>query len=200
MSTGTGRTLSAVAVLTLLVSGCTSSEPQTMSQSQGVVSMTLKASGAIPSGAPSPAPGLAADMGSGPAAVAIVVAGVSARTTDGTWIPLAGSYPQTVDLLALVHGGGGATLPADGLPEGSYDALQITISSASITLQDGTIIAITPPGAGWQVLIPVAFEVVAGQETKITLDLKCDASFHFANGQFRFDPDIEVDDVQSGRH
>lgn len=198
MSTGTGRTLSAVAVLTLLVTGCTSSEPQTISQ--GVVSMTLKATGAIPSGAPSPAAGIAADMGSGPSAVTIVVAGVSARTTDGTWIPLAGTYPQTIDLLALVHGGGGVSLPADGLPEGSYDALQVTISSATITLQDGTIIAMTPPGNGWQVLIPVAFEVVAGQETKITLDLKCDASFHLANGQFRFDPDIEVDQVQSGRH
>src|SRR5262245_147591 len=123
MSTATGRTLSAVAVLTLLVSGCTSSEPQTISQ--GVVSMTLKASGAVPSGAPSSPPGFAADMGSGPSALTIVVAGVSARRTDGTWIPLAGPYPQTVDLLALVHGGGGATLPADGLPEGSYDALQV---------------------------------------------------------------------------
>src|SRR5262245_21935763 len=119
MSRRAGTLLGAVAVLTLLFTGCTSSDPK--ATSEGVLSMTLKASGGISGGAPAPAAiGAAANTAAGPTAATIVVSSVSARATDGTWVPVSGSYPQTVDLLALVQSGGGATLPADGLPEGSY--------------------------------------------------------------------------------
>jgi hypothetical protein len=45
-------------------------------------------------------------------------------------------------------------------------------------------------------MIAVSFDVVAGQQTVVTLNLRCDHSFHFLNGEFEFDPDIEVEDVE----
>ena len=195
MTKTTVFTLAAATALAILLTGCSSSEPK--ATSQGVVAMTLKASGGVTAGSPMAATaGVAADS-MGPKSATIVISAISARQTGGDWVPVGGSFPQTVDLLALVASGGGASLPAGALQEGSYDALQITITSASLTLQDDTIVTITPPGGGWVVLIPVAFEVVAGQETKITLNLRCDSSFKFANGEFEFEPEIEVEDVEN---
>lgn len=87
-------------------------------------------------------------------------------------------------------------MPADILAAGHYDAIQITLTAVSLTLHDGTEVAITPPGTGWQVVIQVTFDVVAGQQTVVNLDLHCDHSFSFLNGEFEFNPEIEVDSVE----
>jgi hypothetical protein len=102
-----------------------------------------------------------------------------------------GSFPVTIDVIALAQSGGTRTLPADVLPEGHYDAIQITITAVNLTLNSGTKIAITPPGTGWEVVIRASFDVVAGQETVVTINLRCDHSFSFLNGEFEFDPEFE---------
>jgi hypothetical protein len=189
----------------LLTTSCSSSHSPTTPANMGAVKMTMKASGTVAAAttaaATSSGKGVApADMSNGPTAANIVISGASAQLTDGTFVPVTATFPQTIDQLALATSGGSVTLPAGLLPDGSYTALQITITQASITLHDGTIVTITPPGTGWLVLIPVTFDVVAGQETQITLNLRCDHSFHFLNGEFEFDPDIEVEGVEQHHH
>ena len=181
----------------LLTASCSSSHSPTAASNQGVVKMTMKASGSVPAATTASATAgdgvTPADASRGPQAATIVLSGASAQLADGSFVPVTATFPYTVDLLALAQSGGSVSLPDGLLPEGSYTGLQITITQASITLHDGTVITITPPGAGWVVLIPVTFDVVAGQATQLTLTLRCDHSFHFLNGHFEFDPDIECE-------
>ena len=123
-------------------------------------------------------------------------------TTDGTWVPVESGLPVTIDLLAIMNSGGTASLPADLLPPGTYDAIQLVISKLDLTLTDGTMISVTPPGAGWTVNIAVSFTVVAGQATDIKLNVHCGGSFHLLNGEFEFDPQIdgENEDHDDMRH
>ena len=197
MKTKLGIALAAAVAAVLLTASCSSSGDATGSTSKGNVAVTLKATGRVV-GAAAGGAGDGSDDGSeGPTAATIVISAASARTTDGTLVPFAGTFPQTVDLLALASSGGSVTLPPDTLPEGSYDAIELWITQASITLHDGTIITITPPGSGWQVLIPVTFDVVPGQTTTITLNLSCDHSFEFVDGEFEFHPELEVEGVEN---
>jgi hypothetical protein len=104
--------------------------------------------------------------------------------------------------MPLVNGGNTITLPADLLPEGQYSALQLRITEVELTLLDGTKITIVPPGTGWAVQIPVDFSVAAGQATVVTLNVRVDLSFKLVNGEFEFDPEVEVGSVthEDGMH
>jgi hypothetical protein len=185
----------ASAAVLLVIAACSSSHsPTGMPAGKGAVALKMKASGTV--AAATSAGGVAPDTSQGPKAATITISAASAQNSEGTMVPLSGTFPQTVDLLALASNGGSVTLPADLLPEGTYSALQITITQASVTLQDGTVITVTPPGTGWQVTIKVSFTVVAGQETTITLNLNCGNSFHFLNGELEFNPEIDLEDVQ----
>ena len=188
-----GLTLATAMAIAGFVSGCSSTDNS--SPNKGNMVMALKASGTVSAGTTTT--GLvAADQSEGPTAATITISGASARTPDGTWVPVQGSFPKDVDLIALAASGKTVTLPADILPEGHYDAIQIIITAANLTLYDGTKVAITPPGTGWEVVIPVSFDVVAGQQTIVNLNLRCDLSFDFLNGEFEFHPEIEVDGVE----
>jgi hypothetical protein len=189
MTTKHAMAFATVLTLTALMAGCSSNDQS--SSGKGKLAMSLGASGTT--AAATTAGGVAADHGGGVTAANITISGASARTTDGTWVPLQGSFPMTVDLIALATSGNNVTFPPDIVPEGHYDAIQITITAVNLTLQDGTTVAITPPGTGWDVVIQVSFDVVAGQETVVHLKLRCDHSFHFLNGEFEFDPEIEVE-------
>jgi hypothetical protein len=124
------------------------------------------------------------------------IADVEARKTDGTWVPIESGLPVIVDLLALANGGATVTLPADFLPEGPYNALQLRITRVEPTLQDHTKVTIVPPTIGWVVLLPVDFSVVASQATSVKLNVRLDLSFKLANGEFEFEPEIEVAGVE----
>ena len=188
-----GLKLAAALALAASVAGCSSTDQS--SPNKGNFQIALKASGTTTAAAKSTGT-VAADEERGLAGANVTISSASARTVDGTWIPVQGSFPITVDVIALATSGGTQTLPADVLPEGHYDALQITITAVNLTLHDGTKIAITPPGTGWEVVIRVSFDVVAGQETIVNLNLHCDHSFSFLNGEFEFDPVIEVEGVE----
>jgi hypothetical protein len=193
-----GLAFAAVLAVVAIAPGCSSNDHS--SPNKGNLTMSLKATGSASgaaatatakAGAPAPA-----DQEGGPTAASITISGASVKTPDGTWIPMVGSFPVVVDVIALATSGAGVTLPADVVPAGHYEAIQITITAVNLTLHDGTMVAITPPGTGWEVMIAVSFDVVAGQQTVVTLNLRCDHSFHFLNGEFEFDPDIEVEDVE----
>lgn len=188
----TALALAAAAGLALLAASCSSSSTDTTNK--GKLQMTLAASGTTAALSTS-STGVAADTSQGPKSVMITISAAQARDDSGNWVDIGGSYPVTVDLIALQQNGKTYTLPADLLPEGHYTAIQITITGVNITLQDDTQIAITPPADGWQVLIPTSFDVTAGQETTVMLNLHMDTSFHAVDGGFEFDPDIECDGV-----
>ena len=187
-----GLKLAAALVLAASMAGCSSTDQS--STSKGNFRLALKASGTTTAAATTGAGGGGEENGI--TAANITISGASARTSDGTWIAVQGSFPVTVDVIALATSGGTQTLPPDVLPAGHYDAIQITITAVNLALHDGTTIAITPPGTGWEVVIRVSFDVVAGQETVVNLKLHCDHSFGFLNGEFEFDPEIEVEGVE----
>jgi hypothetical protein len=96
----------------------------------------------------------------------------------------------------LADDGSVATLPAGLLPEGHYSALQLRITKIELTVKNGAPVTIAPPGTGWVVLIPVDFDVVIGHETIVTLKFRLDLSFKFVNGEFEFEPQVEVGSVE----
>ncbi len=187
-----GLELAAALALAAAMAGCSSVDQS--GSNKGNFRVALKASGTTTAAATTGASGGGNDNGI--TAANITISGASARTADGTWIAVQGSFPVTVDVIALATSGGTQTLPPDVLPEGHYDAIQITITAVNLTLHDGTTIAITPPATGWEVVIGVSFDVVAGQETVVNLNLHCDHSFSFRSGEFEFDPEIEVEGVE----
>ena len=177
-----------------VVAGCSSSNES--KGSRGSLAITMGATGAAASGATQTAAAGTDDALSRLKAAVITMAGIEARMADGTWVPLETGLPVDVDLIAIMNAGNVATLPADLLPEGDYDALELRITAVQLTLPNDTTIAITPPGTGWTVQIPVSFSVVTGQSTVVKLKLNCGNSFKLFDGHFEFDPEIEVEGVE----
>ena len=126
----------------------------------------------------------------------ITIADIEARRTDGTWVPIDRELPAVVDLLALANSGGAAAFPPGLLPEGQHSALQLRITKLELTLLDGARATIAPPGSGWVVLIPVDYGVVFGRATIVALKVRLDRSFKFVNGEFEFEPEVEVGSVE----
>ena len=129
-------------------------------------------------------------------AASITIADVEARKTDGSWVPIDSGLPAVIDVLALANGARSATLPPDLLPEGQYDALQLRINQIELTLTNSTRVTIAPPGAGWVILIPVDFGVVNDKATTVALTVRVDLSFKSVNGEFEFEPEIEVEGIK----
>ena len=180
-----------VMTLAACVVGCSSGQDKT---SQGSLAVALGAS-RVPAGVQSATPSLDDPTGRLKAAN-VTISDVEARRSDGTWIPIDRDLPAVIDLLALADGGVAANLPSGLLPEGHYSALQLRIAKIELTVRNGTPVTIAPPGAGWVVLIPVDFEVVIGQATNVTLKVRLDLSFRLVNGEFEFDPEVEVGSVE----
>jgi len=126
----------------------------------------------------------------------ITIAGIEARIAGGAWVPVDTGLPADVELFAIMNSGSGATLPADLLPAGDYDALALRITQLQLTPRNDADLVIAPPGRGWTVQIPMNFTVVAGESTDVKLKLRCRSSFRLLDGQFEFDPDIEVESVE----
>jgi len=177
-----------------VIAGCSSSNDS--KGSQGSFAITMGATRVPAAGAVQTVAGDSNDALSHLKAAVITISGIEARMANGTWVPVETGLPVDVDLIAIMNAGNVATLPADLLPEGDYDALELRITAVQLTLLNDTTIAITPPGTGWTVQIPVSFSVVAGQSTVIKLKLHCGNSFKLFDGHFDFDPEIEVEGVE----
>jgi len=177
-----------------VIAGCSSNHDS--KGSQGSLAITMGATGAAASGATQTAAAGTDDALSRLKAAVITIAGIEARMADGTWVPVETGLPVDVDLVAIMNAGSVATLPADLLPEGDYDALELRITAVKLTLLNETVIAITQPGTGWSVRIPVSFSVTAGQSTVVNLTLRGPGSFKLFDGEYGFDPEIEVVSVE----
>lgn len=168
-----------------VIAGCSSSHDS--KGSQGSLAVTMGSTGAAAG---------TDDALSHLKAAVITIAGIEARMADGTWVPVETGLPADVDLIAIMTAGNVATLPADLLPEGDYDALELRITAVHLTLMNDTPIAIVPPGTGWTARIQVSFSVVAGQSTVVNLILHGPGSFKFFDGEYGFDPEIEAVSVE----
>jgi len=178
-----------------LLSGACSSNSSSDNASKGSLAVTMGATRAPAGGVQAATTGDDGDALSHLKAATMTISSVEVRNSDGTWVVIDSGLPATVDLLAMLSAGNSVTLPADLVPEGTYNALQIMITKVDLTLLDDTQISITPPGMGWTVQIPVDFTVVAGEATTVNLNLRCDNSFQLINGEFEFDPEVEVEGV-----
>jgi hypothetical protein len=177
--------------LAVLSTGCTSSQEKT---NQGSLGVRLAAS--RPTTASESAAVVADDPLSRLLAINVNISAIEARRSDGTWAPLEGVFPEFIDLLALANVGDTVTFPADLLPEGHYAALQVRVAQVDLTHRNGTRVRIAPRGAGWVVSVPVDFGVVSDQATVVGLNVRLERSLRLVNGEFEFDPEIEVDGVE----
>lgn len=176
------------ALLSLVAVGCSDSDSATSTASglgQVKVEMGTTSSGSL-------AAATTSEPSASLSALEVTVESTRARMTDGTWYEISGTYPMTVNVLALSDSGE-VTIGAGLLPEGSYSALEVVISGAAATLGDDTRISVDFPPPGRAVLLAVGFEVVEGQETFLDIHLDMELSFEFADGQFEFEPEFEVE-------
>lgn len=183
------RLIFAAAVLAVglagVIAGCSSGNESKGPQGSFAITMEATGQGAV-----------ADDPLSHFKAAVITLAGIEARMADGVWVPVDTGLPAYVDLIAIMTAGNVATLPSDLLPEGDYDALELRITAVRLTLLNDATLEIEPPGTGWTVRIPVNFSVVAGQSTVVHLTLRGPGSFKFFDGEYGFDPEVDVVGVE----
>jgi len=123
----------------------------------------------------------------------VTFSSVLARNLDGELINVSVDLPVSVDLLALVEGRS-FTLPLGSLPPGSYDEIVVVMSKVGLTLLDGTLIEVTPPGGGWTSIIRVdPFDVIEGETTTVNIRFNPRRSFKMIGEHFEFHPHLEVD-------
>jgi hypothetical protein len=131
----------------------------------------------------------------------VTFSSILARNLDGQLIDVTIALPTTVDVLGLASGGM-VTLPAGFLPAGTYDQLVIVMTKVALTLADGTIVSIEPPGGGWTAIVPVTqpFTVVDGQTTDVTINFHAGGAFHWLNGDWSFVPQFDCHGGDHGGH
>jgi len=121
----------------------------------------------------------------------VTFSSVLARNLDGQLINVSVDLPVTVDLLALVEGRS-FTLPIGSLPPEMYDEIVVVMSKVGLTLLDGTLIEVTPPGGGWTSIVRVEpFEVIEGETTTVNIRFDPRRSFRMLGDQIQFHPHFE---------
>jgi hypothetical protein len=176
-----------------IVSACSNGSNSVMQDGTGAVQIVMSASAAAPLVAT--ATGGSGSDSSGDhnlQAANVTFASILARNLDGELINVTIELPVTVDLLGLVSGGS-FMLPAGFLPPGTYDQLVIVMTELQVTLANGTIVTIDPPGGGWTAVIAVTepFTVVEGQTTNVTIRFRPDRSFQWLEDRWQFHPSFD---------
>ncbi|OGH25421.1 MAG: hypothetical protein A3E68_02935 [Candidatus Levybacteria bacterium RIFCSPHIGHO2_12_FULL_39_39] len=94
---------------------------------------------------------------------------VASPSTD-RWETLNVPNPTTVDLVQLAATGNLSSLGTTALAAGRYTEVRLYVTSASATLEDGTVVTLTIPGNNNIVRVVRTFTIVAGQTKKLTMD------------------------------
>jgi hypothetical protein len=185
-----------MAVALGLVAACSDGSNNVMQGGQGAVQFVMGAAAEDSARLAATSPGeLSPDQQL--QAANVTFASILARNLDGVLTNVTIALPTTVDLIGL-GSEGTFTLPAGFLPPGEYDQIIIVITSVALTLGDGTIVTIEPPGGGWTSVLQVAdpFTVVDGQTTTVEIVFRRGRLFQLLNGRWEFNPDFEC----SGHH
>ncbi len=126
-------------------------------------------------------------------AASVTLSSILARNLEGQLIDIAMDLPVTFDLVALAQGQT-VELPMGSLPAGSYDQLVVVIRAVSVTLADGTVVEVTPPGGGWTAIVRTdPFDVAEGTTTTVQLHFRAGRAFRWLNGQIDFQPEFDCD-------
>jgi len=122
----------------------------------------------------------------------VTFASILARNLDGELINVTIELPVTVDLVGLGTDGS-ITLPAGFLPPGTYDQIVIVMTKVALTLANGTIVTIEPPGGGWTSVLAVAdpFTVAEGQTTTVDIIFRAGGLFRWLDGVWEFIPNFD---------
>ena len=195
-----------LAVTLGLVAACSKGSDGVTQSGKGAVQFVMSASASASASGAAPAT-LAAtspEVSSSdhpPQAANVTFASILARNLDGELINVTIDLPVTVDLIGLGTDGS-FTLPAGFLPPGTYDQVVIVMTSVALTLANGTIVTIEPPGGGWTAVLPVteAFTVAEGQTTTVDINFRPGGLFRWLDGVWEFIPDFECPGDSGGHH
>jgi hypothetical protein len=182
--------LAGLAVVVGIVAACSNGSNDLMHDGKGAVKFKMSASATAPV-----APAVASDgTDRSLQAANVTFASILARNLDGQLIDVTIALPTTVNLLELVSGGT-VTLPIGFLPPGTYDQLVVVMTKVELTLGNGTVITIDPPGGGWTAIIRVTepFTVAEGATTTVSIRFHADGSFRWLDGSWQFHPEFDCD-------
>jgi hypothetical protein len=191
MSIKSQLVLTGLAVTFGIVTACSNSSDSMMQGGKGAVEFRLSSS-ASPTLAATTHDGSSKDQQLQSANVTF--ASIEARNLDGQLIDVTIALPVTADLLGLVSGGA-ITLPVGFLPPGTYDQLVIVMTKVELTLANGTIVTIDPPGGGWTAIVNVTepFTVVDGATTTVNIRFRAGGAFRWLNDHWDFHPNFDCD-------
>jgi len=121
----------------------------------------------------------------------ILVTDLQARSvTQQRFVGLDVELPVSVDLIALSESGGEVELGVGYLPPDVYDQFVLVISSLTLTGPNGGRLILEPPGGGWTVVLRAdPFEVIEGEMTTVQI--------RFCPRSFKFRVDANLDDIGS---
>jgi|ABSQ01.1.fsa_nt_gi hypothetical protein len=188
--TRTELALAGLALAFGLVSACSNGSNDMTQSGKGAVQFVMSASAATPAARAATSGGGSSDESQLQSAN-VTFASILARNLDGELLNVTIDLPVIVDLIGLVSDGT-FTLPAGFLPSGTYDQIVIVMTKVELTLANGTVVTIDPPGGGWTAVLPVAdtFTVADGQTTTVTIHFR-GGGFHWLNGEWEFHPDFD---------
>jgi len=180
-------------LLTSLLTGCSNSDSMNGSSGTGRVRMVMGGPTQAALSGSSSSTTLSDGTGRTLESAEITVTGIVARNLDGQLVDVSMDLPATVDLVALIQGRT-FELPSGSLPVGSYDQLVVVIGSLHVTLSDGTVIDVDPPGGGWTAIVRTdPFDVVDGEVTTVNLHFRAERAFNWIEGHLEFDPEFDCD-------
>ena len=183
-----------------IVAACSNGSDSVMQNGQGAVQFVMSASAVAP--ATLAAASREVSSSDHPLRAAnVTFASILARNLDGELINVTIDLPVTVDLIGLGTDGS-FTLPAGFLPPGTYDQIVIVMTKVALTLEDGTIVTIEPPGGGWTAVLPVndPFTVAEGQTTTVDINFRAGRLFRWLNGEWEFSPNFDCPGDHGGHH
>ena len=126
----------------------------------------------------------------------VTFASILARNLDGVLVDVNMELPATVDVMTM-EGGREVTLPDGDLPPATYDQIVVVITQVEGLTNDGTAVAITPPGGGWTTIVPICpFVVEDGATAVVGLQLSVKRSFFWSNNRFHFQPRFECEQAE----
>lgn len=116
----------------------------------------------------------------------VTFAAVQAVPEGGGFEDVGGVELGTPINIAELTDGRSVTIAAGALPAGSYTGLRLSVSAVTLVLDDDSDVDPLAPAQGVVVAVPVAFTVVEGQDTALSVDFPLSA-FTFDGALWTFD-------------
>lgn len=112
----------------------------------------------------------------------------SEKEKNDHWETLNIAAPFTVDLIQLAQTKDFSTLGITTLAAGKYTEVRLYIQSATATLGDGSVVDLEIPGRNNIIRVIRPFTILAGKETKLTMDIDARRSVVKSGEVYRLKP------------